>query len=329
MILPVSLLFGCVWGTGAAPPPPAQIPAKPRATATFRIPDAALPKPLVIVAYGDMRCTDPGETTASNPAARRALVAKVAAEEPAALFISGDVPWHGVAGDYAVFGEETARWRAQNLRVYPALGNHEFSRCEVPACLNLWWHAFPELTGLRWYSVALGGRVLALALDSNASLLPASEQRLWLEDQLTALDDGVRLVVVILHHPPVADVQTRLNVDHNPRANEQALVGLLERVSKLSKARFIVTAGHVHNYERLEQSGVVYLVSGGGGAHPSEVERTPEDLYQSPEFPNFHYVRFEVASRSVLGEMIRLGDSGAAVPGKWQVRDRFELTLPP
>jgi hypothetical protein len=26
-----------------------------------------------------------------------------------------------------------------------------------------------------------------------------------------------------MHHPPVADIQTRLHVDHNPRPNEIAL----------------------------------------------------------------------------------------------------------
>jgi hypothetical protein len=43
----------------------------------------------------------------------------------------------------------------------------------------------------------------------------------------------------------------------------------------------------------------------------------------------FRYVRFELKKRTVVGEMIRLGDSAAPAPGKWEVRDRFELTLPP
>jgi hypothetical protein len=30
-----------------------------------------------------------------------------------------------------------------------------------------------------------------------------------------------------------------------------------------------------------------------------------------------------------VGEMVRLRDSAAPAPGKWEVRDRFELTLPP
>ena len=148
-----------------------------RAAATFTVPDAELSDPLVLVAYGDMRFTGPAQTVASNPGARRALVAQVAAENPAAIFINGDVPWHGIASDYEVFFGETRPWRARHLRVYPALGNHEFSACLDYACLEHWWDTFPELRGRRWYSVAIGTKVLGMALDSDTSLLPGSEQR--------------------------------------------------------------------------------------------------------------------------------------------------------
>lgn len=301
----------------------------PVAAATFSVPDAALPTPLVLVAYGDTRFTDPAEIEATRPAARRALVARIANEAPAAIFVNGDLTWHGVPADYAEYRDETAVWRDKHLRVYPALGNHEFSGCEQPTCLMLWWSQFPELQGLRWYSVAIGSRVLAVTLDSNASLLAGSEQRVWLENQMAALDPGVRLVLVILHHPPLADVQTVKMVDHNPRPNELALADYLDVIAARSKARFVVSAGHIHNYERLERTGVVYLVSGGGGARPYEVDRTPADLYQAADFPNFHYVRFELREAAVVGEMIRLRDGAAPAPGKWEVRDRFELTLPP
>jgi hypothetical protein len=320
-------LAGCVRASAALQPerggPPRPV------VATFSVPDAALPPPLVLVAYGDTRFTDPAEIKAAHPAARRALVARIANEAPAAIFVNGDLTWRGAPADYAEYRDETTLWRDDHLRVYPALGNHEFSGCEQTECLTLWWHQFPELLGRRWYSVALGSRVFAVTLDSNASLLPGSEQRIWLENQMTALDPGVRLVFVILHHPPLADVQTVKLVDHNPRPNELALADYLDVIAARSKARFIVSAGHIHNYERLERTGVVYLVSGGGGARPYEVDRTPADLYQSVDFPNFHYVRFELGPRTVVAEMIRLGDSAAPAPRKWEVRDRFELTLPP
>jgi acid phosphatase type 7 len=315
--LPVVLLFAAL----------AFGPAE--AATTFSVPDSALPDPLVLIAYGDMRFTSPEETTACSPTARQALVARIAQENPAAVFISGDLPWHGVATDYKVYRSETRAWRKKHLRIYPALGNHEFSQCLEPSCLELWWKSFPQLRGRRWYSVAIGSKVVAISLDSDTALDPGSEQGAWLEQQVAALGSAVRMVLIVMHHPPVADVQTVKLVDHNPRPNEEALVPFLRMAAANSAARFVVSAGHIHNYERNAQDGVMFLVSGGGGAKPYEVDRTQPDLYQATDFPNFHYVRFELQAGTLKGEMIRLEDYDAAKPAQWRTRDRFEITLRP
>jgi len=299
-----------------------------RAT-TFSVPDVGLPDPLVFIAYGDMRFTQTDETAASSPAVRQALIAKIAEEGPAAIFINGDLPWHGIVADYQVYRSETRAWRKKHLRVYPALGNHEFSACLEPSCLERWWDTFPELRGRRWYSVAIGTKLVGIALDSDALLLPGSEQRTWLESQVAALDPAVRVVLIVMHHPPVADVQTVKLVSHNARANEQSLAAYLRTVAAHSAARFVVSAGHIHNYERFEQDGVMYLVSGGGGATPYDVDHLGTDLYQDTDFPNYHYVRFELHADTLIGEMIRLEDYASLKPAQWKARDRFEITLPP
>jgi 3',5'-cyclic AMP phosphodiesterase CpdA len=297
----------------AAPQEPATDPAI--------VAEAALSSPLVFVIYGDMRFTDPSEMVASEPAARHALVVKIAAERPDALFLTGDVPWHGgTTDDYRVYHDETAVWRERRLRVYPALGNHEFQGCEEPTCLENWWAAFPQSRRQRWYSVTLGTKVRVLALDSNASLLSASPQAVWLERQIDALPESVGFVIILLHHPPVTDSSSGV------RANEQALAEYLRSRTPQSSARFLVCAAHVHNYERFERDGVVYLVSGGGGAKPSPVTRSDADLYKDNEFPNFHYLRFEMEGQRLRGEMVRLTDYDAPSPGMWTVKDRFELS---
>jgi hypothetical protein len=307
----------------------ASLSAPALSAATFSVPDLGLRDPLVLIAYGDIRFTDASETAASSPAARRALVAKIAAENPAAIFINGDLPYHGIAADYKVYRAETKIWRDNQIPVYPALGNHELSACVASICLDRWWNTFPQLRGRRWYSVALGSRLVGIALDSDASLLPGSEQRTWLQSQVTSLDPAVRVVLIVMHHPPAADVQTVKLVDHNARPNEQAVAAYLKTVSAHSAARFIVAAGHIHNYERLSQDGVTYLVSGGGGATPYDVDRTTADLFQNTDFPNYHYVRFELRGQVFSGAMIRLEDYSAATPKRWQTKDRFEISLPP
>jgi acid phosphatase type 7 len=288
----------------------------------LNVPDTQLRDPLVFVIYGDMRFTHPTETVASSPGPRRALVVKVGAENPDALFLTGDVPWHGGdTDDYREFGEETALWRQQHLRVYPVLGNHEFYNCAEATCLENWWQAFPQFRGRRWYAVALGTKVRAFALDSDASLLPGSEQRAWLEHEMQTLPREVRFVILALHHPPVADTGFLI-----VRSNERSLARYLKSVAPKLSAQIVVCAGHVHNYERFERDGIVYLVSGGGGAKPLVVHRGGSDRYRDRAFPNFHYIRFELQGERLRAEMVRLEDYDTPSPQVWAIKDRFEVS---
>ena len=302
----------------AAPPPPGG--------ADFRISDSDLSHPLRIIAYGDMRFTDPAQVKATNPKVRRWLVEQVAAEKPDAVLLSGDVPWHGGnAGDYDEYRLETRIWRDAHLRIYPALGNHEFSgHTTEQECLENWWNAFPELRGRRWYSVQIGSSVDVLNLDSNSSLLADSEQIAWVKAQLASLPKTVRFVFLNLHHPPVVDVQENGDPSHNGRPNEHYLAEFLAKAPQKSRVRFIVTAGHIHNYERFLLDDNVYLVSGGGGADPRPIVRLPADLYKDPGFPNYHYVRFVLDGQSLTGTMVRVADPDAATP-VWQEKDHFEV----
>jgi acid phosphatase type 7 len=284
--------------------------------------------PLTFVAYGDIRFTATSETEASQPRARESLIAKIASEAPAAIFLSGDVPWHGgTVDDYAVMARETAIWRERAIPLFPALGNHEFSQCAEAECLEHWWTAYPALRGHRWYTVALGARLRAFALDSDAPLVTGSEQQRWLSAGLAALPASVDFVFIFLHHPPAADLQTGVGASHNPRPNELALAALLKDAAHSAHARFIVCAGHIHNYERRTQDGILYLVSGGGGAHPVPVVREPADDYQDPAFPVFHYLRFTLEAERLRGEMFRLEDYDAPAPRSYALKDSFSVNV--
>jgi len=244
---------------------------------TFVVREADLQNPATVIAYGDMRFTDPSALPAANVTARRALVARVAQERPDAILLNGDLPMHGGdQSDYRTYKTETQAWRDAHLRIFPVLGNHEFAGCEIRQCLQNWWETFPELKTHRWYSVQLGTKLFVIGLDSNDSLLPGSAQHRWLETQIAALPKSFQFVLITLHHEPVGDIQ--VGADDNPRLNEMALANLLKSESMRRNARFVVIAGHIHNYERFEQNGVAYLVSGGGGAPQQTIERNPTDL---------------------------------------------------
>ena len=293
--------------------------------ATFRVTDSELGSSASFIAYGDMRFTDPKNVIATNPTVRKWLVDKIAQERPSAILLNGDVPLSGdVVNDYAVYHEETKTWRDAHLRVYPALGNHEFHGSNPQHCLENWWAAFPELRNRRWYSAQLGSRVYTITLDSDAPLLPESDQSRWLTKQIQDLPMSVDFVIISLHHPPVADIQTHIEVDHNPRPNEIALRDVLSKMQAASHARFIVSAGHIHNYERHLVDNVVYLVSGGGGAKPYIVERTQDDLYRSSLFPNYNYVKFELKPDRLAATMFRVSDPESN-DLRVEAKDTFEV----
>jgi hypothetical protein len=275
-----------------------------------------------VIGYGDMRFTNPKEKTATNPKVRKWLVDKIAEEKPAAILLSGDVPWHGqVAADYAQYAAESKPWRDAHIFVSPALGNHELNGDDPVECLENWWNAFPELRGHRWYSTALGDKIYVLNLDSNSPLVPGSEQLTWIQSELASLPPAVKFVFLNLHHPPVADLLEQ--EDHNPRPNEIALAKFLN--SQKSTARFIVLAGHIHNYERFHRDGVIYLVSGGGGAKPRVIPRAAEDLYKDAADVNYHYIKFVLRGDTLDATMIRVADPSAKTAA-WEVRDRFTVT---
>jgi len=163
-----------------------------------------------------------------------------------------------------------------------------------------------------------------LSLDSNSSLMPGSEQIAWVQSQLASLPATVRFVFFNLHHPPVVDVQAGGDASHNGRPNERALTEFLASAPKKSQVRFVVVAGHIHNYERFIENDIVYLVAGGGGAKPRPIQRGDADLYQDSAFPNYGYVRIVVNGDTMESTMIRVADPNASTPS-WQEKDHFQI----
>src|SRR5215469_13977989 len=93
-------LFTCLLGMGlAAQTPPADIQLSQSNRAHF-------------VAYGDTRFTDPGNTKAANPEARRELVKGIANAHPDFVTFGGDITYNGNdPNDWKVYDSETAVWR--------------------------------------------------------------------------------------------------------------------------------------------------------------------------------------------------------------------------
>src|SRR5258708_7750394 len=111
-----------------------------------------------MVAYGDMRFTDPAVTSGTNPRVRKWLAEKIADEHPQALLLTGDMPYTGAsAADWQVFQSETAPWRDEHILQLPTTGNHEVYGGVAAGNPNKLAH-FPAVSPRRYYSSPLARR---------------------------------------------------------------------------------------------------------------------------------------------------------------------------
>jgi Icc-related predicted phosphoesterase len=283
-----------------------------------------IPPAFTFVAFGDTRFHDPSDTSAANPAVRRALVAAIDRERPAFVSIGGDLVYVGEnAGDWNVWDSETAIWREHHIPVYPALGNHDVKGGQQ--ALDNYFARFPELQKSPFYSVQTQNTVM-LILDSNQDEL-SGEQGKWLRSQLDNIPSSADFLFLIFHHPVYTSSSDEkvMGGGHSSRSHEQALGQLLEERQKQIRARIVVFNGHVHNYERHEHGGVTYFVTGGGGAHAYPVPRKSDDPYQDSGI-NYHYLLAQVDHNHLTITMNKLEfKNGEEV---WTQPDRVSLTAP-
>jgi len=101
-----------------------------------------------------------------------------------------------------------------------------------------------------------------------------------------------------------------------------AVVDLLNKEKLKSKAKFVVVAGHIHNYERFQQDGVVYLVSGGGEPRSKQSSVPQQTFIRTTPSPTSTMVKFVFNGDTVDATMYRLADSSGSV---WEAKDTFKV----
>jgi len=284
---------------------------------------APVSTPFRFIAYGDTRFTDPKDTDASNPDVRHALVRAIADAHPAFICIGGDISYKADASDWKVWDTETAIWRERKIPVYPALGNHDLKGDEKTALAN-YFQRFPDLKNNRYYSVRASNALL-LVLDSALDETNGPQAD-WLSRKLDSLPSDVDFVFIVMHHPPYTSSSDMklFGGGHSARAPEQKLAKALEDRQAKMRARIVVFASHVHNYERHEHGGITYFVTGGGAAHAYPIERAPGDPYQSKEI-NYHYLMVEVDHSQVSITMNRVVLSNGEET--WSQPDSTKITV--
>lgn len=284
---------------------------KPDSNPTFVLKQFSAGQPIRLIAYGDMRFTDPKITEGTNPRVRQWLAQKIGQEKPQALVVTGDMPFIGdKKADWEEYQRETASWKEGGFPVFPTIGNHEITHVREKGIAN-YLDNYPMLEGHRYYSAVLGS-VEVLSLDMTEAVSARSEQGRWFVAQLEHLPASVDFLLILYHLPWVADTQSQL-VASLPSKDALALRALVEEHASHMHARVLVFSGHIHNYERFERHGVEYIVTGGGGAVPYPILfRGSHDLYRDTGFPVYNYVTLEVKDRQLHAVMWKVIDPEAA-----------------
>lgn len=169
----------------------------------------------------------------------------VASARPVAVVTTGDNVYD--SADYArLVGDYYGRYVASQ-RLLPAAGNHDHSEG-----IEAFDRYFSYLHGQRTYSFGRGG-IRFFVIDSTAALDSSQSmatQRAWLQQALQ--QSRARWKVVVLHHPPYSSGTT-----HGSSPELRWPFG--------TWGADLVLAGHEHNYERLVEGGMTYVVDGAGG----------------------------------------------------------------
>ena len=132
-------------------------------------------------------------------------------------------------------------------RFFPAIGNHDYFDNNCNAYLNYF-----TLPGNERYYSFVRGDVGFFVLNSDSrepdGISSTSRQAMWLSNAMQTV--VTQWKIVVLHHPPYSSAHpdTRLRWPF-AQWGAHAVIG-----------------GHAHNYERIHQDGIVYVINGAGGA---------------------------------------------------------------
>lgn len=176
-------------------------------------------------------------------------------------------------------------------------GNHDVESSDRVAAVNAVFDDPPRWTTQRW------GDLVVVILDSTQ---PDSEDQV---DFLTeTLADTDLPTIVVFHHPPYSCG----SYGHDESIQENW-------VTRFDDDVFLVLSGHEHNYQRFEDSGTMYVVTGGGGAALTELSACPNHGPEAIAAESTHHFLVMEQEDNV---------TVSVVDGGGDLIDEFELTVP-
>ncbi|MBA7525653.1 3',5'-cyclic adenosine monophosphate phosphodiesterase CpdA [subsurface metagenome] len=233
----------------------------------------SLSSPIVI--YGDSR---------TDHQIHQKIVDEIIKTKPSIIFHTGDLVEDGLMPDQWVTFNEIISDLIKIAEFYPTLGNHENNS-------PLYFNSFVLPNNERWYSVE-EGNLHFIVLNSNSDCSIGSEQYLWLEDDLRNINENIKFIIAIFHHPPFSTGPH----DEDEKGLRQTIVPLFEQYGV-----DIVFNGHDHDYERSLYNNIYYIVTGGGGAPLYDQARTSP--YSQLFIKTYHFCKLSIVNDQLIIEV--------------------------
>lgn len=247
--------------------------------------------PFRFLIYGDNRSDD--DAHASVVAAMR--------EAPGAFLIN--------TGDFVLDGGDEAQWQRffdietpllSKRPLVSCVGNHELTDKSAAAYIRYFAptaalaESKPELSGsFRW------GMARFFLVNAMASYAGGSDRE-WLENELTKADNEPAIVwrIVVMHHGLWSS---------GPHGGNGRMItaGIPELLKKHHVD--LLLAGHDHIYERGQNDGIGYVISGGGGAPVYEMKNVAPGSKKRESVR--HFVQAEVSPEKIALTAVRSAGS--------------------
>lgn len=190
--------------------------------------------------------------------------------------------------------------RQVSLPFFPVVGNHDVGTTTLGEEIYRKQFFLPE--NKTYYAFCVGG-ILFVILDSEKGRgRIINEQLSWLENILSSSKEKMKLVFI--HRPlflPVDSLKTGRAMDKYPIERDD-----LHRLFLQNKVKTVFEADD-HRYDRREQDGILYLISGGGGAPLTSLKE---------KGGYFHYIWISAQKEKIEGEVVDL---------EGQIKDRFVI----
>jgi hypothetical protein len=249
-----------------------------------------------------------------NEDEQRLLLPSIARQNPAFVALIGDLTFDSEKdANWDYFDDIMRPICNRHIPVLPALGNHDYWGRNFDVGLSKVFRRFPFLKFSRWYAKHHGPLGI-IWLDTNFKKMGEdmwNRQMAWYRDVLHAMDRDPRTkgILVFTHHPPYTN-----STYYDPPVTITS--GLLVPFFATRKSLAMIS-GHVHGYERFEDNGRSFIVSGGGGGPRAKNllngnEARHKDLFHGSTPRPFNYVIVDSDTRDVKLKVIGL-DKGTKV----------------